>query len=99
MLCVAIVSAVGPLGLVLAFRSIVLGRGLRSRWLCGALIACPLIFIGMQLVTHGVPSPTAVEAFDFWAGVLLLGVLPACGALHLFHQRVNIPNVDTSAYQ
>jgi len=96
MICMTIISTAGPLGLILAFRSIVLGRGLRSRWLCGALIAGPLLWGASSLIGHGVPAPNADNAFDFWSGMLMLSVLPVCGALHLFHLSPGTPGSGSS---
>lgn len=94
MIFLTIVSMAGPLGLILAFRSIVLGRSLRSRWLCGALIAGPLFLGILQLLVNGIPARN-IGAFDFWAGLLMLSVLPACGALHLFHLGSPAPHASS----
>lgn len=95
MICMTIISTAGPLGLILAFRSLVLGRGLPSRWLCGALIAGPLLWGALALIGHGVPVHDD-NAFDFWSGMLMLSVLPACGALHLFHLGRPAPRTRSS---
>ena len=91
MVFMTIISSAGPLGLVLAFRSIVLGRGLRNRWLRGALIAGPLLWGASSLLGHGVQAPGADNAFDFWSGMLMLCALPVSGALHLAHLRPVTP--------
>jgi energy-converting hydrogenase Eha subunit A len=84
----AIVGVLGPVGLIAAFRLIVLGRPLRSRWLPSALVIAPILYGGVIVAFRSFIGPAvfgfqSVEAFDFWSGVLLLSVLPAVGGAHL----------------
>jgi hypothetical protein len=91
MLAGAILGALGPIGLVAAFRSIVLGLPLRSRWLGTALVIGPILYGVLTIVARSAIGGSAalsfesVDAFDFWSAVLLLSVLPAMGAAHLLH--------------
>ncbi|MGH8218628.1 MAG: hypothetical protein ACREUT_08700 [Steroidobacteraceae bacterium] len=95
MICVTIISTAGPLGLILAFRFLVLGRSLRSRWLCGTLIAGPLLR-GAPFFIYGVPWEATHDPIGFYSGMLLLSILPACGALHLFHLGSAAPDRPNS---
>jgi hypothetical protein len=90
MIAGAILGLLGPLGLVAAFRLVVLDHALRIRWLRVALVAGPLLYGALTLVFRFAMgglvafSINAVDAFDYWSGLLLLSVLPAAGAAHLF---------------
>ena len=84
----AILGAVGPIGLIAAFRSIVLGRPVRG-WFGIALLIGPILCGAVTIASRwaiGGPeafNPHAYGTFDFWSAILLLSVLPALGAAHL----------------
>jgi hypothetical protein len=85
----AILGVLGPIGLVTAFRVIVLHRPIRNPLLCTTLMVGPLLYgvltLGFRFAIWG-PAAfglAAVDAFDFWSGALLLSLLPALGAAHL----------------
>ena len=85
----AILGVLGPIGLVTAFRVIVLHRPMRNPWLCTTLMAGPLLYGVVSLVlrfamgTSAAFDLAAADAFDFWSGALLLSLLPALGAAHM----------------
>jgi hypothetical protein len=85
----ATLGFIGPVGLAVAFRLIVVQRPLRQRWLAALLVAGALAFgaliVGCRWATEGLQgfSFASVDAFDFWAGLLLLSALPAAGAAHM----------------
>lgn len=89
MISAAILGALGPIGLVAAFRLIVLGRPLQSPWLGSVLVGGPLLYGVLTLVSRFANGGSAaigfnaVDAFDLWSGVLLLSLLPALGAAHM----------------
>ncbi len=88
MLASAVLGAVGPIGLIAAFRLIVLGRPVRG-WFGRALVIAPIICGAVTIASRwaiGGPeafSPHAYGTFDFWSATLLLSVLPALAAAHL----------------
>ena len=73
---VVTLAAIGPVGLVGAFRLLLEARPIRARWLRVALVAGPVLN-GAALIGS--------QAFDLWPGLVLLSVLPALGAAHLIH--------------
>lgn len=73
---VAALAAIGPVGLVGAFRVLFNGKPIRARWLRVAVVAGPIL-LGLVLI--------ASQAFDLWSGLVLLSLLPALGAAHLLH--------------
>lgn len=85
----AILGLLGPIGLVAAYRLVVLGRPMRSRWLRAALVVGPLLYGVLTLACRfamggsAAFSFNAVDAFDLWSGVLLLSLLPALGAAQM----------------
>jgi hypothetical protein len=85
----AFLGVLGPIGLVAAFRLIVLGHPIRSPWVRAALMVGPLLYgvltLTGQFVTEGAAAFgfNAVDAFDLWSGVLLLSLLPSLGAAHM----------------
>lgn len=94
----AIVSLLGPIGLVAAFRLIVLGRPMQHPWLRRTLvigpIVCGALTVSAHLALRGLSafSLQSVDAFDFWSGLFLLSALPALGAAHMF--RLAPPNAQ-----
>jgi hypothetical protein len=83
-LVAAALAAMGPIGLVVAFRSLFNAKRISARWLRAALLAAPGLN-GVVLTAHAVGERAAgaLQAFDFWSGLVLLSVLPALGAAHL----------------
>ena len=87
----AVVGIVGPLGLAITLQWVVSGRVPRSPWFRILLIAGPATYGALMLATRvAVSGLDALEfhlagGFDFWSGLLLLAVLPAFGAAHLYH--------------
>ena len=85
----AALATIGPIGLFAGFRTIVMGRPLKSAWLRVALICAPILYGAMALLFRLSEMGTAafdfaaVDAFDFWSGIVLLSALPALGAAHL----------------
>jgi hypothetical protein len=85
----AVLGALGPIGLIAAFRLIVLRRPMQTWWLRTALVVGPLLCgtltIASRLAIGGFDafSVRSVDAFDFWSGILLLSTLPALGAAHM----------------
>ena len=75
-LLVVTLAAIGPLGLVSAFRLLFNTKPIHAPWLRMALVAGPILN-GVLLI--------ASQAFDFWSGLVFLSVLPALGAAHLIH--------------
>jgi hypothetical protein len=85
----AVLGVLGPVGLIAAFRWIVLERQTRNGWIRGALLFGPLAYGVLTLATRvaigGADSLRfdAIDSFDFWSGILLLSALPGLGAAHL----------------
>jgi hypothetical protein len=85
----AALATIGPVGLFAGFRMVVTGRPLKNAWLRVALIAAPILFGAMTLLLRLSETGAAafdfaaVDAFDFWSGIVLLSALPALGAAHL----------------
>jgi hypothetical protein len=86
----AIFGVLGPVGLIAAFRLVVLGHPIQSKWLRAALVVGPLLYGVLTLMFRFAASGSeafsfnAVDAFDYWSGALLLSFLPAVGAAHMF---------------
>ena len=89
MIAGTVLGALGPLGLIAAFRLIVLGRQPRNQWIRRALVLGPLLYGVLTLVARLVVGGEAglrfdsLGSFDFWSGILLLSVLPTLGAAHM----------------
>jgi hypothetical protein len=89
MLAGALIGALGPLGLVVALRCVVLGRGLKRGLVSSALITGP-IALGVVYVAANLASDTRFTAS--WAGFYVLFVaLPVAGALHLLYLGHALP--------
>jgi hypothetical protein len=86
----AVLGALGPLGLVAAYRLIVLRHQTSARWIRYALIAAPLLYGVLILITQLIIGGTSALGFDsadslhFWSAILLLSALPTLGAAHMF---------------
>jgi hypothetical protein len=76
-----ILETLGPVGLMCAFGSLLLGRSIRTPWLRTALVVGPMVN-GLALLALGSVFGL-LQTFDFWCGMVLLSALPALGALHL----------------
>jgi hypothetical protein len=83
-LVAAALAAMGPIGLVVAFRTLFNAKRISARWLRTALMAAPVLN-GIVLIAQGLSERVAgtFQAFDFWSGLVLLSALPALGAAHL----------------
>ena len=87
----SIIGVLGPVTLFIALRLLLTGYTVRNSALRFVLIAGPVAIGVLALVCRawsgdaGAFSPEAVDAFDFWSGILLCSVLPALGAAHLLH--------------
>lgn len=83
MLVGAAVGLLGPLGLIVAFRHIALGRTLRRGFLSVALIGGPLVLAAVYVIANLV---SRTEFSLEWGGFYVLFVtLPIVGAVHLLH--------------
>lgn len=76
LIMVVTLAAIGPVGLIGAFRLLFNAKPIRARWLRVVVVAGPILN-GVVLIGS--------QAFDFWSGLVLLSVLPALGAAHLIH--------------
>src|SRR5690606_38100402 len=76
-----VLGVLGPIGLLAALRLIALSRSIRSSVLAGALVAGPLVLGVIYVATLGARTGMLEAA----GGLLLLFVLPAIGAAHLYH--------------
>jgi hypothetical protein len=85
MISTAILGALGPVGLIAGFLA-VLGRPLRTRWLCTALVIGPILYGVLVVISRfAVAGPAAsFTEVDFWRALVLLSALPALGAAHMF---------------
>jgi hypothetical protein len=79
----------GPLSLAVAGWYVGLGRAPRARWLRIAMLAAPLL-MGIALIVPRVVNDgwaafalNRIGAFDFYAALVLLSLLPGLGAVHL----------------
>jgi hypothetical protein len=83
-LVAAALAATGPVGLVVAFRSLFNAKRIGARWLGAALVAAPVLY-GIALIAQALADRAGgtFQAFDFWSGLILLSALPALGAAHL----------------
>jgi hypothetical protein len=82
-------ATIGPVALVVAFRTILLRTPVKNAVLRVALIAAPILYGLMSVTLRAVETGAAAfdcesaDAFDFWSGIFLLSILPALGAAHL----------------
>jgi hypothetical protein len=79
----ALVGVLGPLGLLVAFRFIALGRPIRSRLLSRVLILGPILF-GVIYIAGNVIMGSGAQAFGA-AFLILFIVLPVVGAAHMLY--------------
>ena len=85
----SVLGALGPLGLIAAFRLIVLGRQTSSQWIRHALIAAPLLCGVLTLSTQLFIGGAGALGFDsadgvhFWSAILIMSALPTLGAVHM----------------
>jgi hypothetical protein len=95
----ATLGAVGPIGLIAAFRLIVFSLPVRG-WVGRALVIGPVLSGTVTVVARlaiGGPesfSPNANGILDFCSAILLLSILPALGAAHLL--RLGPPSAGPS---
>lgn len=82
-------GALGPLGLIAAYRLIVRGPQANSRWIRYALIFAPLLYGVLILSTRlvigdldALASATA-DSLHFWSAIIFLSALPTWGAAHM----------------
>lgn len=99
----AVLGVLGPLGLTAAFRLVASGHPPRNQWLRTALVAGPVAYGVLTLVTRvalggaGALAFYAPDSFDFWSGILLLSVLPAVGAVHMLRLAPQSPHRSLAA--
>jgi len=75
------IQLVGPIGLILAFRLIVLEHTSMGKFVMAALcLPAAWTFIGFSIFTLIVSHPG-----DLWQGFILLAILPVLGAVHLVY--------------
>lgn len=95
MLVGAMVGSLGPLGIVVAARHILLGRALRHAGLLGALIVGPLalgaVYVGAHLV---IGTEFTIQWFGFY---VLFVALPLAGAAHLTYLGYSSPSARASS--
>ncbi len=83
MLVGAVIGLLGPLGLVVAMRHIVLGRALRRGWVSAALVGGPILLAAVYVVAN---LASGTEFSIEWGGFYVMFVaLPAMGAAHLLY--------------
>ena len=80
MFSVAILGTLAPIGLLVAFRLIALGRPIRSRSLTMALIAGPIL-LGIIFVARSLIMNLGVAL----SALILFSGLPVVGAAHMLH--------------
>jgi len=83
MVTLSILGIFGPLGLVIAIRTIVQGRCLTSKHLLIALCTMPLSLGAIHFAGWLLMGTTI--RFDHWAGLILASLLPALGAMHMYY--------------
>jgi hypothetical protein len=92
-----IFATVGPIALIAAARLIIWNRPITNAWLRAALLAAPMAYGAVTLLSRMVDMGTAAfsaaptDAVDFWSGIFLLSVLPAVGAAHLLRFSASGP--------
>jgi hypothetical protein len=86
----ALIGVLGPLGVIVALRYIVLGRGLTRGMISFAMIAGPLL-LGVVYVIGNMATDTRFTPSWFGFYVLFVG-LPVAGAMHLLY--LGRPQVD-----
>jgi hypothetical protein len=83
MLAGAVIGLLGPVGLVVAMRNIVLGRALRRGLVSAALVVGPILLAAVYVVAN---LASGTELSIEWGGFyVLFAVLPLAGAVHLIH--------------
>lgn len=82
MVAVAALSLVGPVGLIAAFRSCVLGRATGGKGLALGLVAGAAL-VGAVYLARLWFLGSGGQVVEAWRGLVLLGVLPVMGAAHL----------------
>jgi hypothetical protein len=89
----AVVSVLGPLGLLLGLRYVLVGRGIRNRAVGVTLIAIPVALYVLGTIAGILLGPEDFKvSFD---AALLFGILPVAGIAHLMHLAK--PGTPTSA--
>jgi hypothetical protein len=95
MLVGAVIGLLGPLGLVVAMRQIVLGRALRRGWVSAALVGGPILLATVYVVAN---LASGTEFSIEWGGFyVLFTVLPLAGAVHLSYLGRSQPARTLSA--
>ena len=77
------IALLGPIGLIVAFKSVVLNRPALSStgsWALGMLAAWALLADLVYLLARG-----GATQLDWWRGYILVALLPALGAIHLIY--------------
>jgi hypothetical protein len=84
-----ILTSLGPISLIAAFRQLALGRSICTEWLRVAMVAAPILYGLLEVYirfSYGGSAAFLFSAADiahFWSGMLLTTVLPSIGAAHL----------------
>lgn len=93
---VAVLGALGPIGLLFAFRQIALGRGIRHRVASFALIY-GTVLLGAVYVGGNVILGGPAQLVSWLGGVLLFIVLPVMGFMHLRYLGRHSPDQALAA--
>ena len=99
----ATLAALGPVGLITAFRLVVSAHTPRNQWLRTALVAGPIVYGAVMVLVRvalggtGALALDAADSFDFWSGILLLSALPALGAAHMLRFAPQSPHKSFAA--
>lgn len=80
----AMLGIVGPIGLLLALRLVVLNRPLRSHALATALVAAAVLIAAVFIANQAILGSIAT-AWDVAGALILFSMLPAAGILHLLY--------------
>jgi hypothetical protein len=91
----ALIGVLGPLGLIVALRYIVFGRGLTRGLISFVMIAGPLV-LGLVYVVGNLATDTRFTPSWFGFYVMFVG-LPVAGALHLLYLGRSQPDRAVAA--
>jgi hypothetical protein len=88
------IALLGPVGLVVAFKTVVLNRPALpapGSWALGMLAAWALLADLMYLLARG-----GATDLDWWRGYILVALLPALAAAHLIYLATRSRRVDAT---
>ena len=95
MVTLSVLGIFGPLGLVIAIRTIAQGRCLTDKRLLIALCTMPVL-LGAIHFTSWLLMGTSIK-FDHWAGLILVSLLPALGAVHMRYLSPSVSGFTAQA--